>query len=170
MQNTSSSWHRWVKSKTQTMFLNFIPLDTDSFTSSCGNAGGGGSWRERQSPGRGEDEIQRSMHPGFAITWDSANWIRLSHFSFAPCSWWFSETIHTFWVVLSKKEAYCIRIKKKNSVQWTSIRHQWDVFSQKGGKLSEEEHDVCSETLLCVMVAREQVFRCRRGDVVVRKM
>lgn len=28
-----------------------------------------------------------------------------------------------------------------------SVRHQWDVFSQKGGKSFEEEYDVCLETL-----------------------
>lgn len=58
------------------------------------------------------------------VTWDSANWIRLSHF-FSLCTlqsdWWFSETIHTFWVVLSKKEAYCIRIKKRIRCKWVQL-------------------------------------------------
>ena len=35
--------------------------------------------------------------------------------------WWFSETIYTFWVVLSKKEAYCIRIKKRTWCKWVQL-------------------------------------------------
>lgn len=75
------------------MFLNSPSLILDPLHHLVGMQVVGAAGR-RQSPGRGEDEIQRSMHPGFCCVYlGLCYWSDSLFFPFALQSdWWFSET------------------------------------------------------------------------------